>query len=91
MPWITIMKWIDSNFKRHNYYLFKYTYVYLCYIKIHIFTNWIYYKNLDEKILLIFLLLLLSHFSHVRLYATPKTAAHQDSPVPGILLARTLE
>ena len=33
------------------------------------------------------LLLLLSHFSRVRLCATPQTAA----PVPGILQARTLE
>ena len=32
----------------------------------------------------------LSHFSHVRLCATPKTAAHQD-PIPGILQARILE
>ena len=32
------------------------------------------------------LLLLLSRFSHVRLYAAPS-----DSPVPGILQARTLE
>ena len=36
------------------------------------------------------LLLLLSHFSRVRLCATPKTAAHQ-APIPGILQARTLE
>ena len=33
------------------------------------------------------LLLLLSHFSPVRLCATPQTAAHQ-APVPGILQAR---
>ena len=36
------------------------------------------------------LLLLLSHFSPVRLCVTPQTAAHQ-APVPGILQARTLE
>ena len=36
-------------------------------------------------------LLLLSHFSHVRLFATPETAAHQAPPVPGILQARLLE
>ena len=30
-------------------------------------------------------------FSRVRLCATPQTAAHQGSPVPGILQARTLE
>ena len=41
--------------------------------------------------LLLLLLLLLSRFSHVRLCATPETAAHQDPPVPGILQARTLE
>ena len=34
--------------------------------------------------------LLLSHFSRVRLCATPQTAAHQ-APIPGILQARTLE
>ena len=34
-------------------------------------------------------LLLLSHFSRVRLCATPQTAAHQAPPVPGILQART--
>ena len=37
------------------------------------------------------LLLLLSHFSRVRLCATPETAAHQAPLVPGILQARTLE
>ena len=37
------------------------------------------------------LLLLLSHFSCVRLCATPEMAAHQAPPVPGILQARTLE
>ena len=36
------------------------------------------------------LLLLLSHFSHVRLCAIPQTAATR-LPVPGILQARTLE
>ena len=36
------------------------------------------------------LLLLLSHFSHVQLCATPWTAAYQ-APVPGILQARVLE
>ena len=30
------------------------------------------------------LLLLLNHFTHVRLYATPRTAAHQASPSPGL-------
>ena len=33
------------------------------------------------------LLLVLSHFSCVRLCATPETAAHQ-APIPGILQAR---
>ena len=33
---------------------------------------------------------MLSHFSRVRLCATPEMAAHQ-APVPGILQARTLE
>ena len=37
------------------------------------------------------LLLLLSCFSCVRLYATPWMAAHQAHLVPGILQARTLE
>ena len=37
------------------------------------------------------LLLLLSHFSCVRLCVTPETEAHQGSLVPGILQARTLE
>ena len=38
------------------------------------------------------LLLLLSHFSRVRLCVTPETSAHQtSSPAPGILQARTLE
>ena len=39
----------------------------------------------------ILLLLLLSRFSRVRLCATPEMTAHQASPVPGILQARTLE
>ena len=34
---------------------------------------------------------MLSHFSCVRLCATPETAAHQGCPIPGILQARTLE
>ena len=37
------------------------------------------------------LLLLLSHFSRVRLCATPQMEAHQASPSPRILQARTLE
>ena len=37
------------------------------------------------------LLLLLSHFSRVRLCAIPQTAAQRGSPIPGILQARTLE
>ena len=37
------------------------------------------------------ILLLLSHFSHVWLCATPETAAHQAPPIPGILQARTME
>ena len=45
--------------------------------------------HLHPNILL--LLLLLSRFSHVRLFATPETAAHQAPLVPGILQARTLE
>ena len=40
---------------------------------------------------MLLLQLLLSHFSRVRLCATPWTAAHQAPPVPGILQARTLE
>ena len=39
----------------------------------------------------ILLLLLLSRFSRVRLYATPETASPPGSPVPGILQARTLQ
>ena len=37
------------------------------------------------------MLLLLSHFSRVRLCVTPEMAAHQAPPIPGILQARTLE
>ena len=37
------------------------------------------------------LLLLLSHFSHVRLCVTPIDGSPPGSPVPGILQARTLE
>ena len=36
-----------------------------------------------KKTKLLLLLLLLSHFSHVRLCATPWTAAHQASPSMG--------
>ena len=43
------------------------------------------------KIILLLLLLLLSRFSCVWLCATPKMAAHQPTPFPGILQARTLE
>ena len=39
----------------------------------------------------IFMKLLLSRFSHVRLCATPQMTAPQGSPVPGILQARTVE
>ena len=46
-------------------------------------------SNFLERSLL--LLLLWSHFSRVRLFATPSTAAHHGSPIPGILQARTLE
>ena len=44
---------------------------------------------LGRKAMTNLLLLLLSHFSHVRLCVTPETAAHQASP--GVLQARTLE
>ena len=37
----------------------------------------------DDMILYMLLLLLLSHFSRVRLCATPETAAHQAPPFPG--------
>ena len=40
---------------------------------------------------MLLLLLLLSHFSCVRLCATPETAAHKTPPIPEILQARTLE
>ena len=39
------------------------------------------YSCLENPMLL--LLLVLSHFSRVRLYATPQTAAHQASPSLG--------
>ena len=39
----------------------------------------------------LYFLMLLSHVSCARLCATPQTAAHQASPIPGILQARTLE
>ena len=39
----------------------------------------------------VLLLLLLSHFSHVQLCATPKTHSPPGSPIPGILQAKTLE
>ena len=45
-------------------------------------------KCLDRSTIL---LLLLSHFSHVRLCVTPQTVVHQAPPIPGILQARTLE
>ena len=41
--------------------------------------------------MLLLLLLLLSHFSRVRLCATPIDGSPPGSPVPGILQARTLE
>ena len=37
----------------------------------------------DDMILYMLLLLLLSHFSRVRLCATPETVAHQAPPFPG--------
>ena len=37
------------------------------------------------------LLLLLSHFSHVRLCVTPIDSSPPGSPIPGILQARILE
>ena len=40
---------------------------------------------------LLLLLLLLSRFSRVRLYATPIDGSPPGSPVPEILQARTLE
>ena len=45
-------------------------------------------QRVEQDLLL--LLLLLSHFSCVRLCATPETQP-TSSPVPGILQARTLE
>ena len=47
--------------------------------------------ELQQSWLWMFLLLLLSCFSRVRLCATPEMAAYQASPIPGILQARTLE
>ena len=46
---------------------------------------------MEVLICMLLLLLLLSHFSRVRLCATPYMAAHPGSSVPGILQARTLE
>ena len=46
---------------------------------------------LEDTLEKLLLLLLLSRFSRVRLCVTPETAAHQGSPVPGILHASTLE
>ena len=47
---------------------------------------------LRPQLKILLLLLLLSRFSRIRLYATPQTAGSPpDSPVPGILQARTLE
>ena len=37
------------------------------------------------------MLLLLSHFSHVRLCVTPINGSPPGSPIPGILQASTLE
>ena len=51
------------------------------------YTSWACSKLLNSCLLL----LLLSHFSHVWLCATPWMAAHEAPPVPGILQARTLE
>ena len=42
-------------------------------------------------IVYLLLLLLLSHFSNVRLCVTPKDTSPPGSPIPGILQARTLE
>ena len=50
-----------------------------------------FYKTCPGNILIECMLLLLSRFSRVWLCATPQTAAHQGSPIPGILQARTLE
>ena len=47
---------------------------------------------LRPQLKILLLLLLLSRFSRIRLYVTPQTAGSPpDSPVPGILQARTLE
>ena len=40
-------------------------------------------KGINVEKIIIGLLLLLSHFSHVRLCATPETAAHQAPPSLG--------
>ena len=55
-------------------------------------SRWYYFspRKINLKLNATLLLLLLSCFSHVRLYAIPEMAAHQ-TPVPGILQARTLE
>ena len=42
-------------------------------------------------IVYLLLLLLLSHFSNVRLCVTPKDTSPPGSPIPGILQAKTLE
>ena len=47
----------------------------------------IYVNHLGQCLLL----LLLSHFSRIRLCVTPEMAAHQAPPSLGILQARTLE
>ena len=44
-----------------------------------------------EEYVNLIMLLLLSHFSHVWLCATPTLGSPPGSPVPGILQARTLE
>ena len=51
----------------------------------------LYQHCLSQPNLLLLLLLLLSHFSRVRLCATPIDGSPPGSPVPGILQARTLE
>ena len=60
----------------------------------HVFSiNWLLVGNIISAIkVVMLLLLLLSHFSRVRLCETPETAAHEAPlTVPGILQARTLE
>ena len=44
---------------------------------------WAYIHNWQKCYILLGLLLLLSHFSHVQLCATPQTAAHQAPPSLG--------